>query len=177
MRVGCVGGQGEELRFQLKTTDEMQEAKSATEEENKRLRREVALYHEKETQCVRNVPRRRDGRRCACALTPVSRSVRACVRAHLRYARGGHRKTREIRELTAQVQTLEKSLSQVVRDFEREREAIEAKHKEQVRVVAVTMFSCSLPPPLPARTHPHTHATVAPPHPDAHPAPLPRAAE
>ena len=91
--------QGEELRFQLKTTDELQAAKAETEEENKRLRREVALSAEKETQ----------------------------------YARGGHRKTREIRELTAQVQTLEKSLSQVVRDFERERESIEASHKAQVR--------------------------------------------
>ena len=40
------------MRFQLKTTDEMQDAKTATEEENKRLRREVALYHEKEAQCV-----------------------------------------------------------------------------------------------------------------------------
>lgn len=91
--------QGEELRFQLKTTDELQAAKTTTEEDNKRLKREVALYKDKEAQ----------------------------------YARAGHRKTREIRELTAQVQTLEKSFSQVVRDFEREREQAEEKHKEAVR--------------------------------------------
>ena len=44
------------------------------------------------------------------------------------------------------MQTLEKSLSQVVRDFEREREAIEAKHKEQVRTLPHRGLVTPLPP-------------------------------
>lgn len=78
---------GEELRFQLQTTDELHELKEKLEEDNRKLQRDVALYEEKEKE----------------------------------YSKQGHKKGREIKDLNGQVQTLEKSLSQVVRDFEKQR--------------------------------------------------------
>ena len=40
--------QGEELRFQLQMTDELQNTKNKLQDENLRLKREVVLYAEKE---------------------------------------------------------------------------------------------------------------------------------
>lgn len=94
---------GEELRFQLQTTDELHALKEKLEEENRTLQRELALQQEKEKE----------------------------------YARQGHRKGREIKDLTGQVKTLERSLAQVVRDFERSRDEMAAKHKEEIDELTV----------------------------------------
>ena len=94
---------GEELRFQLQTTDELQRAKTQLEEEKTRLAREVGLFTEKERE----------------------------------YAKQGYRQSREIKELQHKVKSLERSLSQVVRDFEKEKEMIILQHKQQVEELKI----------------------------------------
>ena len=79
---------GEELRFQLQTTDELQQQQKRIAADNKRLSRDAVLSEEKQ------------------AL----------------YAKQGQSHQRQIMELKAKIKSLERSLSQVVREFERERE-------------------------------------------------------
>ena len=89
----------EELRLQVGETDELQKAKKTLEEDNKKLRREVALNEQ---------------------------SVKE-------YAKQGFRQSKEIKELSARVKSLERTLSQSVQNFEREKDAIA---KEDMRKIA-----------------------------------------
>lgn len=79
---------GEELRFQLQASDELQREKRQLEEECQKLKMEVQINAEKEKG----------------------------------YAKEGHRQQKEIKQLQTKVKSLERSLSQVVRDFEKEHE-------------------------------------------------------
>jgi hypothetical protein len=94
---------GEELRFQLQTTEELQEDVSKLKEENKRLKREVIINAEKEQI----------------------------------YAAKSNHQVRDTRELQAKVKMLERSLSQVVRDFEKERELDSIKSKQKLEEVSM----------------------------------------
>ena len=89
---------GEELRFQLRATEELQADKAKVEEENRRLRRDLVLAEEKEKL----------------------------------YAKKGYSRNKETKELQAKVKALERSLSQVVRDFEKEQEVAELKSRQVV---------------------------------------------
>jgi hypothetical protein len=80
---------GEELRFQLQASDELQREKNILDGGNKKLKMEVMINQEKEKA----------------------------------YASEGHRQNKEIKQLQAKVKSLERSLSQVVRDFEKDYEA------------------------------------------------------
>lgn len=94
---------GEELRFQLQATEELQRDVAKLTEDNKRLKREVVINAEKEQL----------------------------------YAAKSNHQVRDSRELQAKVNMLERSLSQVVRDFEKERELDAVKSKQQVEELEV----------------------------------------
>ncbi|KDO27043.1 hypothetical protein SPRG_07754 [Saprolegnia parasitica CBS 223.65] len=89
---------GDELRFQLQMTDELQREKDKLVEQTKALQRELQLHDEKEQE----------------------------------YAKYGQRQTREIKQLQAKVKTLEKSLSQVVSTFEKEKHALTIKTEKSL---------------------------------------------
>ena len=88
---------GEELRFQLQATEELQSIKARLEDENKKLKREVIMSAETE----------------------------------VLYAKKSNTQVRDARELQAKVKMLERSLSQVVRDFEKEKELEQIKAKQK----------------------------------------------
>ena len=89
---------GEELRFQLQATEELQSIKARLEDENKKLKREVIMS----------------------------------VETEVLYAKKSNTQVRDARELQAKVKMLERSLSQVVRDFEKEKELEQIKAKQKV---------------------------------------------
>jgi len=89
---------GEELRFQLQASDELQRDKNQLQEECRRLQMEVVINAEKEKG----------------------------------YASDGHRQQKEIKQLHAKVKSLERSLSQVVRDFEKEHELRAEKMRKEL---------------------------------------------
>jgi len=88
----------EELRFQLKTTEELQRDKKIVEEENKKLKREVLMGVDKEQL----------------------------------YAQKSRGQAKTKRDLQIKVESLERSLSSVVRDFEKEKDLIVTKSKQEV---------------------------------------------
>ena len=94
----------EELRFQLKTTEELQRDKRIIEDENKKLKREVLMSVDKE---------------------------------HL-YAQKSRGQVKTKRELQIKVESLERSLSSVVRDFEKEKEIIITKSKQSIDELSLT---------------------------------------
>jgi hypothetical protein len=85
----------EELRFQLKTTEELQRDKKMIEDENKKLKREVLMSVDKEQL----------------------------------YAQKSRGQAKSKRDLQTKVESLERSLSSVVRDFEKEKELLITKFK------------------------------------------------
>ena len=88
----------EELRFQLKTTEELQRDKKIVEDENKKLKREVLMGVDKEQL----------------------------------YAQKSRGQVKNKRTLQTKVESLERSLSSVVRDFEKEKEIIITKSKSSI---------------------------------------------
>ena len=88
----------EELRFQLKTTEELQRDKKIVEDENKKLKREVLMGVDKEQL----------------------------------YAQKSRGQAKTKRDLQIKVESLERSLSSVVRDFEKEKDLIVTKSKQEV---------------------------------------------
>ncbi|EQC42073.1 hypothetical protein SDRG_00915 [Saprolegnia diclina VS20] len=94
---------GDELRFQLQMTDELQREKDKLVEQTKALQRELQLHADKEQE----------------------------------YAKYGQRQTREIKQLQAKVKTLEKSLSQVVSTFEKEKHALTIKTEKELDDVSL----------------------------------------
>jgi hypothetical protein len=87
----------EELRFQLKTTEELQRDKKIVEEENKKLKREVLMGADKEQL----------------------------------YAQKSCGQAKRKRDLQLKVESLERSLSSVVRDFEKEKDLIVARARQK----------------------------------------------
>ncbi|OQS00781.1 hypothetical protein ACHHYP_02688 [Achlya hypogyna] len=94
---------GDELRFQLQMTDELQRDKDKLVEQTKALQRELQMHADKE----------------------------------IEYAKYGQRQTREIKQLQAKVKTLEKSLSQVVSTFEKEKHALTTKTEKELDDVSL----------------------------------------
>ena len=94
----------EELRFQLKTTEELQRDKRIVEDENKKLKREVLMSVDKEQL----------------------------------YAQKSRGQVKTKRELQMKVESLERSLSSVVRDFEKEKDIIVTKSKQNINELTLT---------------------------------------
>lgn len=94
---------GEELQFQLQTTQELQRELKQAEEKKRELIVEMSLQAEKEEQ----------------------------------YALKGHRQTREIKQLQTKVKNLEKSLNQVVHEFEREKNMVTLKNQRELKDYAL----------------------------------------
>ncbi|KAF0686037.1 Aste57867_22131 [Aphanomyces stellatus] len=94
---------GEELRFQLQTTEELTKEKAKLEAAAKTLKSEIQMHTDKE----------------------------------LEYAKYGQKQTREIKQLQAKVKTLEKSLCQVVHEFEKEKHVLTTKTEKELDDVSL----------------------------------------
>ncbi|ETV71894.1 hypothetical protein H257_13025 [Aphanomyces astaci] len=94
---------GEELRFQLITTEELTKENMALEQTTKALKCEIQVHLDKE----------------------------------LEYAKYGQKQTREIKQLQAKVKTLEKSLCQVVHEFEKEKQLLTTKTEKELDDVSL----------------------------------------